>query len=172
MKISRRIAPCLWFDDQAELAAGFYLSIFPNSRITSITRYGRAGHEFHGKPAGSVMAVAFELDRQPFTALNGGALFRFNEAISLQVRCETQDEIDHYWDRLCEGGDEKARQCGWLKDMYGVSWQVVPTILHEMMADPDMQKAQRVTQEMLQMKKLDIGALSRASAGPTKADHD
>jgi predicted 3-demethylubiquinone-9 3-methyltransferase (glyoxalase superfamily) len=122
MQCSQRIVPCLWFDDQAEAAAGFYTAIFSNSRIVNVTRYGEAGREVHGKPAGSVMTVAFELDGQPFTALNGGPLFRFNEAISLQVKCASQQEVDYYWTRLSEDGDAGAQQCGWLKDRYGVSW--------------------------------------------------
>jgi len=161
----KRIAPCLWFDDQAEEAAVFYTGIFENSRIVQVSRFGEAGHEFHGKKPGSVMTVAFELGGQAFTALNGGPLFKFNEAISLQVNCETQEEVDHYWEKLSEGGDEKAQQCGWLKDRYGVSWQVVPIILSELIADPDDEKAQRATQAMLQMKKLDIAELKRACAG-------
>jgi predicted 3-demethylubiquinone-9 3-methyltransferase (glyoxalase superfamily) len=161
----QKIAPCLWFDSQAEQAAALYTSVFKNSRITRVTRYGEAGREFHGKPPGSVMTVAFELDGQLLTALNGGPVFQFNEAISFQVMCETQEEVDHFWDRLGEGGDERARQCGWLKDRFGVSWQVVPTVLLELIDDPDVEKSQRVTQAMLGMKKLDIAALKRAYAG-------
>jgi predicted 3-demethylubiquinone-9 3-methyltransferase (glyoxalase superfamily) len=161
----QKIAPCLWFDSQAEQAAALYTSVFKNSRITRVTRYGEAGREFHGKPPGSVMTVAFELDGQLFTALNGGPVFQFNEAISFQVICETQEEVDHFWDRLGEGGDERARQCGWFKDRFGVSWQVVPTVLLELIDDPDVEKSQRVTQAMLGMKKLDIAALKRAYAG-------
>ncbi len=160
-----RITPCLWFDEQAEAAAQFYTGVFANSRIVSIIRYGEAGHEIHGRPAGMVMTVAFELDGQAFTALNGGPVFRFNEAISLQVRCETQNEVDYYWTRLSAGGDEKAQQCGWLKDRYGLSWQVVPTALIDMISDPDHDRAQRATQAMLRMKKFDIAALRRAFAG-------
>ena len=165
MQRIQRIAPCLWFDDQAEEAARFYTGIFPNSRIVAVSRYGEAGREFHGKPPGSVMTVAFELDGQAFTALNGGPIFKFNEAISLQVNCDTQEEVDYYWDKLSEGGDEKAQQCGWLKDKYGVSWQVVPVILPEMLMDPESSKSQRAMQAMLQMKKIDIGELQRAYAG-------
>ena len=165
MKITHLIAPCLWFDDQAEEAANFYTGIFPNSRITTIARYGEAGFEFHGKPKGSVMTVAFELDGQVFTALNGGPMFRFNEAISFQVYCETQGEVDHYWVRLSEGGAEQAQQCGWLADKYGVSWQIVPRALIEMINDPDYEKSQRVMTAMLQMKKIDIGGLKQAYAG-------
>lgn len=165
MKLAHRITPCLWFDDQAEEAARFYVSIFRNSGIVSVARYGEAGHEIHGRPPGSVMVVAFELDGQPFTALNGGPLFRFNEAISLQINCDTQDEVDHYWDRLSAGGDERAQQCGWLKDRYGVSWQVVPTVVLRYMTDPDPRRSDRVMQALLPMKKIDIAALDRAYAG-------
>ncbi len=165
MQKLQRIAPFLWFDDQAEEAAKFYCAIFRNSNITAISRYGEAGREFHGKAPGTVMTVAFELDGQKFTALNGGPLFKFTEAISFQINCETQDEVDHYWQKLSEGGDEKAQQCGWLKDKYGLSWQVVPTVLIEMMNDSDYAKSQRVTAAMLQMRKIDIAGLKRAYAG-------
>lgn len=165
MTVIQRIAPCLWFDDQAEEAAEFYTAIFKKSRIVTVSRYGEAGHEVHGKPAGAVLAVAFELDGQAFTALNGGPMFKFNEAISLQVNCETQEEVDYYWDKLSGGGDEKAQQCGWLKDRYGVSWQVVPRALIEMITDPDPGKSGRVMEAMLQMKKIDIDGLRRAYAG-------
>jgi predicted 3-demethylubiquinone-9 3-methyltransferase (glyoxalase superfamily) len=163
--MAQRIAPCLWFDNQAEEAAKFYTSIFKNSKIAKIARYGEAGHEVHGRPAGTVMTVAFELDGQAFTALNGGPIFKFNEAISFQVNCETQEEVDYYWEKLSEGGDKKAQQCGWLKDKYGASWQVVPRVLSEMMSDPDAEKSGRAMKAMLQMKKLDIGELKRAYAG-------
>jgi predicted 3-demethylubiquinone-9 3-methyltransferase (glyoxalase superfamily) len=159
------ITPCLWFDDQAEEAVAFYTSVFKNSRIVAVSRYPDAGRETHGKPPGSVMTVAFELDGRAFTALNGGPVFKFNEAVSLQVNCATQDEVDHYWAKLSAGGDAQAQQCGWLKDRYGLSWQIVPTALLEMIADPDPGKAQRVMEAMLQMKKLDIAALRRAYAG-------
>ena len=165
MKITHKITPCLWFDDQAEQAAEFYTAIFKNSRIVVISRYGEAGREIHGKPPGSVMVVAFELEGQGFTALNGGPLFKFNEAISFQVSCEMQDELDYYWDKLSAGGDEKAQQCGWLKDKYGVSWQIVPSILPDLVKDPNSAKSQRAMTAMLQMKKLDIDALKRAYAG-------
>jgi predicted 3-demethylubiquinone-9 3-methyltransferase (glyoxalase superfamily) len=161
-----KIVPCLWFDDQAEEAARFYTSIFPKSRIGDITRYGREGFEIHGRPEGSVMTVEFELDGQTFTALNGGPVFRFNEAISLQVDCETQSEVDHFWKKLSEGGDETAQQCGWLKDRYGVSWQIVPAILRRMLQDPDAAKSGSVMKALLQMKKLDIGRLKQAYARP------
>ena len=161
----QRIAPCLWFDDQAEEAAKYYVSIFKNSRIVNISRYGEAGHEIHGRPAGSVMTVDFELDGQTFTGLNGGPHFKFNEAVSLQVNCETQDEIDYYWEKLSEGGDEKAQQCGWLKDKYGLSWQVVPSTISEIFADHTSEGYQRAMTAMLQMKKFDIEELKRAYAG-------
>jgi predicted 3-demethylubiquinone-9 3-methyltransferase (glyoxalase superfamily) len=165
MSMTHRISPCLWFDDQGEEAARFYIDIFPNSRVVAITRYGTAGHEIHGRPAGSVMTVEFELDGQPFTALNGGPLFTFNEALSLQVNCETQEEVDRYWDRLGAGGDPQAQQCGWLKDRYGVSWQVVPTGMVEMMKDPDSPASERAMEAMLKMKKIDLAELQRAYAG-------
>ena len=165
MHISQRIAPCLWFDNQAEEAATFYVSVFKNSKIVSIARYGKAGQETHKRPAGSVMTVAFELDGQSFTALNGGPEFRFNEAISLQVNCNNQEEVDYYWNKLSKSGDPKAQQCGWLKDKYGLSWQVVPTVLPEMLKDHESQKAQRAMEAMLRMKKIDIRELERAVAG-------
>ncbi len=165
MPTIRRIIPCLWFDSQAEEAAKFYVSIFERSRITGLTRYGTEGQEVHGGKPGSVLTVAFELDSEPFTALNGGPLFRFTEAISFQVMCETQDEIDRYWSKLSAGGDEKAQQCGWLKDKYGLSWQVVPAVLPALIGDPDPAKAGRVMKALLPMKKLDIQALKKAHAG-------
>ena len=165
MQVIQKITPCLWFDDQAEEAVEFYISIFRNSKIANIARYGEAGHEVHGKPAGTVMTVAFELEGQAFTALNGGPMFKFNEAISFQVNCETQEEVDYYGEKLSEGGDEKAQQCGWLKDKYGASWQVVPSVLPELINDPDSEKSQRAMQAMLQMKKIDIDELKRAYGG-------
>lgn len=162
MGIVHKISPCLWFDNQAEEAAAFYTSIFNNSKIVRVIRYGDAGQDIHGQRAGTVMTVAFELDGQLFTALNGGPVFTFNEAISFQIHCETQAEVDYYWERLSEGGDEKEQQCGWLKDKFGVSWQVVPTILLEMLSSSDADKAQRVTKVMLQMKKLTIDELKQA----------
>lgn len=160
-----RITPCLWFDNQAEEAAAFYIAIFRNSKILRISRYGEAGHEVHGRPAGSVMMIAFELDGQPFTALNGGPVFKFSEAISFQVDCETQGEVDYYWAKLSQGGDENAQQCGWLKDKYGVSWQIVPTVLPDMMTDADPDKRERVMTTLLGMKKLDIAGLKQAYEG-------
>jgi predicted 3-demethylubiquinone-9 3-methyltransferase (glyoxalase superfamily) len=166
MAVLSRISPCLWFDSQAEDAAMFYTSVFDNSRVLRVARYGEAGYEVHGRPAGSVMTVEFQLDGQPFTALNGGPHFRFNEAISFQVACETQDEVDYYWARLAEGGDPAAQQCGWLKDRFGVSWQVVPRVLQALIASGDPRCAERVTSAMLQMKKLDIAGLQQAYEGP------
>jgi predicted 3-demethylubiquinone-9 3-methyltransferase (glyoxalase superfamily) len=165
MPIAKRIAPCLWFDGQAEGAAAHYTSIFKNSRVLQVSRYGEAGFEFHGQAPGTVMTVAFELDGQPFTGLNGGPAFKFNEAISLQVYCDTQEEIDHYWTRLSEGGDPTAQQCGWLKDQFGVSWQVVPAVLPELMQSPDPARSERVMNALLRMKKLDIAKLKQAYAG-------
>jgi predicted 3-demethylubiquinone-9 3-methyltransferase (glyoxalase superfamily) len=155
----------LWFDNQAEQAANFYISIFKKSKIIQISRYGEVGQEVHGRAPGSVMTVAFELDGQAFTALNGGPIFKFNEAISFQIYCDTQQEVDHYWDKLSAGGDPKAQQCGWLKDKYGLSWQVVPRILIDMITDPDSRKSERVFGAMLQMKKIDIEKLKKAYAG-------
>lgn len=165
MPTLQRISPCLWFDDQAEAAAAFYTGIFRNSKITQVSRYGEAGQEIHHRPPGSVMVVAFELDGQAFTALNGGPVFTFNEAVSFQVHCASQDEVDYYWDRLSAEGDVNAQQCRWLKDRYGVSWQIVPTVLAELMTDPDPAKSQRTMTALLRMKKLDIGELERAHAG-------
>ena len=160
-----KISPFLWFDHQAEAAARFYTAIFKNSKIVALSRYPEAGQEVHGQPAGSVMTVAFELDGQSFTALNGGPVFTFNEAVSFQIDCATQEEVDYYWERLSEGGDPKAQQCGWLKDKFGLSWQVVPRILSELLSDPDTAKSQRAFQAMMQMKKLDIEGLQRAFDG-------
>jgi predicted 3-demethylubiquinone-9 3-methyltransferase (glyoxalase superfamily) len=160
-----RITPFLWFDSQAEEAAALYTSLFPDSRITSLTRYGDAGREVTGGAPGSVMTVSFELCGLPFTALNGGPLFRFTEAISFEVRCATQAEVDHFWDRLTDGGDPAAQQCGWLKDRFGLSWQIVPEMLGSLLSDPDKEKAGRAMEAMLRMKKLDIAELERAHAG-------
>jgi predicted 3-demethylubiquinone-9 3-methyltransferase (glyoxalase superfamily) len=160
-----RIAPCLWFDSEAEEAARFYTSVFPNSSIGRIARYGAEGKEAHGRPEGSVMTVDFELDGQPFTALNGGPHFTFNEAVSLQVFCADQEEVDHFWDRLTAGGDGTAQQCGWLKDRFGLSWQVVPEGIDALIGGPDRAGAGRAMQAMLQMKKLDLEALRRAYEG-------
>lgn len=162
MAAIQRISPCLWFDDQAEEAARFYVGIFSNSRITAVTRYSSAGFEIHRRPAGSVMVVGFELDGHAFTALNGGPHFKFNEAVSLQVNCATQEEIDHFWEKLSAGGDPKAQQCGWLKDRFGLSWQVVPDIMDEIFADENAPGTMRAMEAMLRMKKPDIAAIQRA----------
>jgi predicted 3-demethylubiquinone-9 3-methyltransferase (glyoxalase superfamily) len=159
-----RITPCLWFADQAEEAAKYYCGIFENSRITATTRYGTAGQDVHGRPPGSVMTVDFELDGNPFTALNGGPVFTFNEAVSLQVFCEGQEEIDYYWQKLGAGGDPKAQQCGWLKDKYGLSWQVVPRGMEKMLADPESPGAKRAMEAMLEMKKIDVAKMEKAFA--------
>ena len=153
-----KITPCLWFDTEVEEAAKFYTSVFPNSRIVEVARYGSAGP----RAEGTVMTVAFELDGKPFIALNGGPDFAFNEAISFQVHCKTQDEVDTFWTKLSEGGDEGP--CGWLKDKFGVSWQIVPTVLTELISDPDREKSQRVMAAMLQMRKIQIDELERAAA--------
>ena len=158
----QKITPCLWFDDEAEQAAKFYTSIFKNSKVGDITLYGNEGYEIHGRKAGSVATVEFEIEGQEFVALNGGPIFKFNEAISFQVYCETQEEVDYYWEKLSEGGDEKAQQCGWLKDKYWVSWQIVPTVLIKMLKDKDTKKSDRVMKVMLQMHKLDINILRQA----------
>jgi predicted 3-demethylubiquinone-9 3-methyltransferase (glyoxalase superfamily) len=161
MQFTRRIAPCLWFDSQAEEAASFYVSIFPNSQVTQIARYGKAGQETHRREPGSVMTVAFELDGQPFTALNGGPIFKFNEAVSLQIFVTDQKEFDYYWNKLTVGGDPKAQVCGWLKDRFGVSWQVVPRKMIEWFTRTD-ERSQRAFAAMMKMGKLDIAALERA----------
>jgi predicted 3-demethylubiquinone-9 3-methyltransferase (glyoxalase superfamily) len=160
-----KISPCLWFDSQAEEAAKFYVGIFKKSKVRKISRYGEAGHEIHKRPAGSVMTVEFDLEGQTFTALNGGPLFKFTEAVSLQIFCKTQKEIDYYWDRLTAGGDPSAQVCGWLKDKYGLSWQVVPTVAAKLLGDPKSKKSQRAFAAMMEMKKLDIAALQRAYEG-------
>ena len=160
---AKTITPCLWFDTQAEEAAKFYCSVFKNSKITSISRYPDAGQDVHHKPAGSVMVVAFELDGQPFTALNGGPQFKFDEAVSFQVYCDTQAEIDYYWNALTKGGQEGP--CGWLKDKFGLSWQVVPSAIPKMMTDPDAKKSARVMNAFMKMKKLDLATLERAYEG-------
>ena len=154
----QKITPCLWFDTEGEEAAQFYTSVFPNSRIVEVARYGSAGP----RAEGTVMTVSFELDGQSFIALNGGPDFKFNEAISLSVDCESQDEVDSYWNALTEGGEEGP--CGWLKDKYGVSWQIVPRVLTELIGDPDQEKAQRVMAAMLQMGKIEIAELEKAAA--------
>ncbi|MFN8638413.1 MAG: VOC family protein [Dehalococcoidia bacterium] len=159
------IRPNLWFDTEAEEAARYYVGIFRNAKMGAITRYSEVGREFHGKPAGSVLAVGFELDGQEFVAINGGPVFTFNEAISLEVVCADQAEVDYYWERLGAGGDPAAQQCRWLKDRYGVSWQVVPAGWEQMLNDPDQAKVDRAMEAMFQMKKLDIAELQRAFEG-------
>lgn len=160
--IKQRITPFLWFDTEAEEAAKFYTSVFEDSRVKRISRYGEAGREVHGKEAGSVMTVEFEIDGQAFVALNGGPQIKFNEAISFQVLCDTQNEIDHFWSKLSQGGSEG--QCGWLKDKYGVSWQIVPSILPRMMANADGAKKERVMNALLKMTKFDVETPQRAYA--------
>jgi predicted 3-demethylubiquinone-9 3-methyltransferase (glyoxalase superfamily) len=161
MSISN-ITTCLWFDGQAEEAAKHYTSIFKNSKIITKQLYTDAGTEIHGREPGSVMVVDFELNGQSFVAMNGGPHFKFNAAISFQIMCRDQEEVDYYWEKLGEGGDEARRQCGWLADKFGVSWQVVPTVLKEMLGDVDKDKAKRATSAMLGMKKMDIAELQRA----------
>ena len=159
------ISPCLWFDDQAEEAARHYVSIFRKAKIVSVNRYPAVGQEVHGRPAGSVMTVDFVLNGVPFTALNGGPLFKFNEAVSLQVLCGTQAEIDYYWEKLRAGGDPSAQACGWLKDKFGVSWQVAPVGIVKLFRDPKSKPAERAFEAMMKMKKIDIGALEAARKG-------
>lgn len=161
--IAQRITPCLWFETQAEDAAKAYVAIFKDSRIVRLSRYGTEGHEIHGRPAGSAMTVEFELEGQGFVGLNGGPHFKFNEAVSFQMHCATQEEVDYYWGKLGEGGEEGP--CGWLKDRYGLSWQIVPAILPDMLMDSNPERAGRVTKAFLQMKKFDIAALVRAYEG-------
>ncbi len=156
----QKIAPCLWFDSQAEEAANFYVSIFGDSRIVRITKYTTAGYEIHGKPAGSVLTVEFELNGQRFTALNGGPQYKFSESISFEVFCDTQEEIDYFWEKLSDGGVKGP--CGWLKDKYGLSWQITPTILNEMLCDPNEEKRMRVMDAFLKMKKLEIVGITKA----------
>jgi predicted 3-demethylubiquinone-9 3-methyltransferase (glyoxalase superfamily) len=160
----QKITPFLWFEDQAEDAAKFYTSIFKNSKVGKITRYGESAEKAAGRPAGSVMTVEFEIAGQKFTALNGGPVFKFNESISFVVNCETQEDVDHFWEKLTADGGQES-QCGWLKDKFGVSWQVVPTVLIEMLHDKDPERSERVMKEMLQMQKIDIKKLNDAYAG-------
>jgi predicted 3-demethylubiquinone-9 3-methyltransferase (glyoxalase superfamily) len=159
---AKKITPCLWFDTQAEEAAQFYASVFKNSKIGKVSRYGKEGFEVHGKKAGTVMTVEFEIEGQKFLALNGGPHFKFNEAVSFQVPCETQEEIDYFWSELAKDGEEG--RCGWLKDKFGLSWQVFPRALPEMLTDGNSETAQRVMRSMLQMRKIDLAALRRAQA--------
>ena len=165
MATTRRITTGLWFDGQAEEAAQFYTGIFRNSKITTVTRFPNAGQEVHHRAAGSVMVVAFELDGHAFTALNGGPQFKFNEAIAMQVNCADQQEIDYYWEKLGAGGDPKAQQCGWLKDKYGLSWQVVPNNMDAIFGGGDAAGRERAMKVMLGMKKIDIAAMERARDG-------
>ncbi len=165
MASKARITPCLWFDQQALEAAKYYTKIFKNSKIREIARYGKAGQEQHGQKPGSVMIVEFELDGRLFTALNGGPIFRFNEAVSLQVRCKDQKEVDYYWKKLSAGGDPTAQVCGWLKDKYGLSWQIVPDVVSKLLSNPKSAKSQRAFAEMMTQKKPDIAALQKAYDG-------
>jgi predicted 3-demethylubiquinone-9 3-methyltransferase (glyoxalase superfamily) len=164
MQLHHPLTPCLWFDVEAEEATNFYCSVFPNAKITAVSRYPEAGQEIHKKPAGSVMVVAFEIAGQPFTALNGGPIFKFDEAVSFQIMCETQAEIDYYWTKLTKAGGQEG-PCGWLKDKFGLSWQVVPASIPKMMSDPDASKSARVMNAFMTMKKLDIATLEKAFAG-------
>ncbi len=157
----QKITPFLWFDNEAEEAVKFYTSVFKDSKINKITRYDEASSKASGKPKGTVMTVEFELEGQDFVALNGGPQFPFTEAVSFVVNCDSQDEVDYYWEKLTEAGDTNAQQCGWLKDKYGLSWQVVPRVLLELLKDP--KKSQNVMKAMLQMKKIDIAALKKAA---------
>jgi predicted 3-demethylubiquinone-9 3-methyltransferase (glyoxalase superfamily) len=159
---TQKITPCLWFESQAEAAAKFYASVFANSKIGAISRYGKEGFEIHGQTAGTLMTVEFEIDGQKFVALNGGPHFKFSEAVSFQIHCETQEEIDYFWSRLAEDGEEGP--CGWLKDRFGLSWQVIPQALPQMLMDENSDRAQRVMRSMLQMRKIDLATLERAQA--------
>ncbi|MFC4764906.1 VOC family protein [Dyella koreensis] len=160
----QRITPFLWFNGQAEEAAKFYVSVFENSKITATTRYSKEAAQASGQPEGTAMTVGFQLDGQDFTALNGGPHFKFNEAVSLVVHCRSQDEVDHYWKLLSAGGDEKAQQCGWLKDRYGLSWQIVPDQMIELLSQPDQAKAQKAMAALMQMKKIDLNVLQKVAA--------
>ena len=162
LDIMTQITPFLWFDDNAEEAVNFYTSVFKDSKIQRITRYSEAAAKATGRSKGSLMTAAFQLNGQQFVALNGGPQFKFNEAISFVINCENQKEVDYYWEKLTDGGDAKAQQCGWLKDKYGLSWQVVPTILGKLLADKNANKSQSVMMAMLQMKKMDVAALEKA----------
>ena len=162
MATIQKITSNLWFDNQAEDAAKFYTSIFKNSKIGKISRYNKEGYDIHKMPAGSVMTVEFFLEGQKFLGLNGGPVFKFTEAISFIVNCDTQEEIDYYWEKLSEGGDKNAQVCGWLKDKYGLSWQIVPAIMDDMFLDPDSKGSENVMKSMLKMKKLNIAELNQA----------
>ena len=165
----QKITPFLWFDNRAEEAVKYYTSIFKNSEILRSTRYDEEAAKASGMPKGTVMTMEFRIEGQEFVALNGGPHFKINEAVSFVVNCDSQDEVDYYWERLSEGGDPKAQICGWLKDKYGVSWQVVPTVLAELLSDPDPEKSKRVMKTMLQMKKIEIEPLERAYHEKTAA---
>ena len=165
MASTKKLTTNLWFANEAEEAARFYTSIFKDGKMGRITRYGKEGFEIHGMPEGSVMTVEFHVAGQDFVGLNGGPIFKFNESISFIINCHNQEELDYYWNKLSEGGDPKAQVCGWLKDRYGLSWQVVPDVLMKMFTDKDPKKVQRVTKQMLQMKKLDIAPLEEAFEG-------
>ena len=159
----QKVTPFLWFDSKAEEAVKFYTSIFKNSKILGITRYDETGSKASGRPKGSVMTVAFQIEGQNFTALNGGPVFKFSPAVSFVINCNNQEEIDHFWSKLSKGG--KPNQCGWLEDKYGVTWQIVPTVLVKMLQDKDKKKVSRVTEAFLKMKKFDIATLKRAYKG-------
>jgi predicted 3-demethylubiquinone-9 3-methyltransferase (glyoxalase superfamily) len=161
----KNITPCLWFDSEGEDAANFYVSIFKNSKIKHISRYTESGKEFHGKPVGSVMAVSFDLNGQEHSIINGGPLFKLSEAISFQVMCESQEEVDYYWEKLSAGGDAEAQACGWLKDKFGVSWQVIPAEFLDLLKAGDGEKSKRMMDAMFQMKKLDLNVLKKAYNG-------
>ena len=158
----QKITPFLWFDSQAEEAANYYVSVFKNARIVSVARYGKEAAAATGRPVGSAMTVKFELDGQVFVGLNGGPHFKISEAVSFVVNCESQEEVDYYWEKLSQGGDPAAQRCGWLKDKFGVSWQIVPTILPDLLQSPDARKSGNVMQALMQMSKLDISELKRA----------
>ena len=161
----QKMSPNLWFDRQAEEAVNYYISVFKNGKISKSTRYGKEGYEIHKMPAGTIMTIEFELEGQTFIALNGGPVFKFNEAVSFVVNCDTQDEIDYYWEKLSQGGDKNAQQCGWLKDKFGLSWQIVPASMSKMFTDKDSKKSDAVMRAMLKMKKLDIEKLQEAYNG-------
>jgi predicted 3-demethylubiquinone-9 3-methyltransferase (glyoxalase superfamily) len=165
MATFQKITPNLWFNDQAEEAVKYYTSIFKNSSIGRISRYGKEGIEIHKKPEGSILTIEFQLEGQSFLSLNAGPEFQFNEAISLIVYCDTQEEVDYYWGKLTEGGDEKAQICGWLKDKFGLSWQVVPSLLPDLLVEPVSEKSERVMKEIFKMKKLNIATLKKAYDG-------
>jgi predicted 3-demethylubiquinone-9 3-methyltransferase (glyoxalase superfamily) len=167
MATMQKITPHLWFDNQAEEAVNFYTSVFKNSSTIRTSHYGKAGFEVHKMPEGTVMTIEFEIEGERFVALNGGPVFKFNEAVSFIVKCENQEELDYYWEKLSEGGDKNAQQCGWLKDRFGVSWQVIPTELSDMMSDENTERKERVISTFMKMKKLDMKELEKAYEGDT-----